>query len=226
MGIEKTLDGGKLGGFRYRVAEHLSDATSISAISAPIKAVTDQLSGMSDAESIGSRIDMIKLNYLGFVQLLRIRDWSKRKFGIDKISNKLPNYVHDAAFTLCVAMPIQAGVYMRNGVDSWKEMFATLGLSALVLGVFGGPLGQGIDGFRELMGVKESMNSPHIVKRISKKYRKAVGVGVVAASLALTAGLYHFIPNRASEARPVQPSSIERMVDYNPDVIYSERVGE
>jgi hypothetical protein len=214
----------KLKGFKYGLMKHLSDATSVSSFSVPLKAVTDQLAGISDLESLESRAKMTALNYLGLVQLLKIRDYTKRKLGISRSKNKALHYIHDIGFVMAVGIPIQTAVYISSGVNDWKEIAMTMGASIGITTCFAGPLGQYVDSVRELLRIKKSKNTPAFIKRIKNSSKKKVAAGLIAGSVALTGLLYSAIPNRDSEVQYQENSKIEQMIEdenTDRDTIYS-----
>lgn len=216
----------KLKGFKYELIEHLSDATSVSTFSVPIKALTDQLAGISDLASIESRVKMTILNYMGLVRVLKLRDYSKKKLGISKSKNKLLHYAHDMAFTAGIGIPIQTAVYLSSGVTDWKEMATSIGVSMGIFCALAGPCGQLIDTYRELLRVKKSKNTPAFVKRLKTKTKKKVAAGLVVGSLALTGLLYSAIPNRNPEVQHQKPLTIENMIGEEASTIYSEKILE
>jgi len=214
----------RLKGFKYELMKHLSDATSVSSFSVPIKAVTDQLAGISDLESLESRAKMTALNYLDLVQLLKIRDYSKRKLGVAKSKNKALHYLHDIGFVAAVGIPIQTAVYVSSGVTDWKEIAMTIGVGLGITCVFAGPLGQYVDSIRELLRIKKSKNTPAFVKRIKNSSKKKVAAGLIAGSVALTGLLYSAIPNRNSEVQYQKDSKIEQIIENESterEMIYS-----
>jgi len=216
----------KLKRFKYGLKKNFADATSLSAFVTPIKAVTDQLAGMTDMQSIESRVKMTALNYFGLVKLLELRDWSKKKTGIAKTTNKAFHYAHDIGFALAIGIPIQTAVYLSSGVDDWKKIAVTIGTSFLATAALAGPGLQVVDTFREITRVKKSKNTPAYFKRLSSSARKKWAVGFVAGSLVLTGLLYSAIPNRNSEVRYEKTPNIERVVDEETQTIYSEKITE
>lgn len=216
----------KLKGFKYELIKHLSDATSVSSFSIPIKAVTDQFAGLSDIESIESRAKTTALNYLGLVQLVRLRDYSKKKLGISKSKSKVLHYAHDMAFTVGVSIPIQTAVYIFSGVTDWKELAMTIGASTGIFCALAGPFGQYMDSIRELLRIKKSKNTPAFVKRIKNSEKKKVAAGLVTGSLALTGLLYLAIPNRDSKIQHQKTSTIENMIEKEASTVYSEKILE
>lgn len=216
----------KLKGFKYELIKHLSDATSVSSFSIPIKAVTDQFAGLSDMESIESRAKITALNYFGLVQLIKLRDYSKKKLGISKSKSKVLHYAHDMAFTAGISIPIQTAIYVSSGVTDWKEIAMAIGTSTGVFCVLAGPLGQFIDTYRELVRVRKSKNTPSFFKGLENKTKKKVAVGLVAGSLALTGLLYSAIPNKNSEVQHQKTPTIEKMIEEEASTVYSEKILE
>ena len=213
-------------GFKYGLMKHLSDATSISAFSVPIKALTDQFAGISNIDSIETRAKMVALNYLGLVQLVKLRDYTKKKSGISRSKNKALHYLHDIAFTACLGIPIQVGVYLSSGVSDWKEIAATIGGGLVVTSIFAGPLGQFIDTYRELMRVKKSNNTPAYFKRIRNDLKRKVGVVLVAGSMALTGLIYSAIPDRTPKAQPRENPATKQILENKTQALYSEKIQE
>lgn len=216
----------KLKGFKYELRKHLADATSISFLSLPIKSITDQIAGISDINSIEARAKITALNYMGFVQMMRLRDYSKKKLGITKSPKKLFHYLHDIGFTLGICMPIQAGIYLSSGVDDWKKMATTLGISLGTLAVLSGPLGQAIDIYREITRVKKSRNTPKYFKKLNSSSRKKWATGLIVTSLALGGFLYSAIPNKNTRAQYKENSTLEKTIDEEPRIVYSEKTLE
>ena len=219
----------RLKGFKHGLKKHLADATSLSAFVTPIKAVTDQLAGMTEIQSIESRAKMTALNYLGLVKLLELRDWSKKKTRIAKTTNKSLHYLHDIGFALTVGVPIQTGVYLSSGVDDWKKIAASIGASFLVTSALAGPGLQVIDTFREITRVKKSKNTPAYFKRLSDSARKKWVAGFVASSLVLTGAFYLAISNKTQDIPYEKSPAIEQRIETqetNNQGIYSQPILE
>ena len=214
----------KLKGWKYGLMKHLSDATSVSTFALPIKATTDQLSGITDLNSIESRVKMTALAYLGLAQINRLRDYSKKKFKLDRNPRKYLHYLHDITFTTAFSIPIQMGVYLWSEVYDWRKIATTIGASLVLTGILGGPFGQFIDTYRELVRVKKSKNTPAFIKRLKNTTKRKVAVGLTAGSIAVTGALYSIIPNVELFSKPSKNSieqKVEQVYENIPTSVYS-----
>jgi len=179
--------------FGYEVKRHLSDATSIATFMNPLYAGLETcVIGMSDPVSIKSRLINLGLLYGGLASLTKIRDYSKKLFGITKSSREIAKGIHDVLFVGAFVLGIKPMVYLAAGEGDWKKIvLGTLG-GVVVAGGLAWPLGRFVDGYRELFGIEETGGLPEIIKKRSSKTKKTLAALITGAAAAATMAVYAF----------------------------------
>ncbi len=175
---------------KYEVAENFVDSTSMISITMPINTAIELFwANMSNEVSLNSRACNLALTYAGFTRVLKFRDYTKNKFNIDS----LPGYVragHDLAYGLTVGPIIKTGIYLAAGETDWKKIAISVGVSTIAMGAVAIPVGWMVDVGRDLWGIKESPRTPKFLKEKSSRFKKAVAIGALAASVTATGLVY------------------------------------
>jgi len=117
---------------------------------------------------------------------------------------------HDKKFT-SITSPARVFLhYMITSLGDKKKMpWAEIGLQTILQGIFYSKFGDkvfwGADVCRYLLGVDEDThrNIPKWLRNASSKTKKKVVAGAFAASMALTAGIYHLTPDEPIEQPPI-----------------------
>jgi hypothetical protein len=123
-------------------------------------------------------------------------DFSRKLFNVgDKTSEKMKQ-VHDTGYAIAYNAVIGPAFYYAAGVTDLKQM--ALGtLCGMGLAVFvGGPMGYAVDAYRDLSGIKDSERLPNVIKRQSRAVKLGLAGLLAAASVGLTAGVYHLTPDK------------------------------
>jgi hypothetical protein len=104
---------------------------------------------MTNQVSLNSRAYNIALMYGRLSRLIKVRDYTKKKFDIDNCSVAI-RAVHDLTYGLTLEPLIKMGVYLAAGETDWKK----IGIGVLgSMGIVGGlcvPLGWAVDVGRDL----------------------------------------------------------------------------
>ena len=178
---------------KYEIKRHLSDVTSIATVCNPIYATLETcVVGMSDLVSIKSRLMNTGLLYAGLASLTKIRDYTKKLFGITKKSREIAKGVHDVLFAAVFIVGLKPLIYLAAGESDWRKI--TLGtLGSLGVGAaIAWPLGRFVDGYRELLGVEETGRLPEFVEKRSSRTKKTLAALLTGAAVAVTAAVYAF----------------------------------
>ncbi|MEK6891075.1 MAG: hypothetical protein AABX03_02965 [Nanoarchaeota archaeon] len=180
---------------------YLVDSTSGLTESTPIFAAFEtQIVGMSPEVSMNARLYTAGLTYLGTGYLFaKGRDsWRSMLNVNDESSNKvqgITDSLYGGLFTLAICPPL----YMLSGSRDFKEIALASVVSAGLATFNGFFAGYAIDLGRDLTGVKESARIPKTIKNRSKTFKRTLALGLVAASLALTAGVYSLSENKIQD---------------------------
>jgi len=192
MKINKIKDGLK---------HHIVDSTALLAESTPVFAAFEVgLAGMSDEVSLNARLFAAGLTYFGGMGYFygKGRDLYRKALHITDKTKERKQTIHDAIYTglfNLIAAPI---IYVGAGSRDIKEI-AIGTASAVAFGAINGaPLGYSVDLFRDLTGLKECgrPSYPKLLKKQNSKIKKSLAVLAVAASVALTAGIYALTPDK------------------------------
>lgn len=176
-----------------KVRSHVVDTTAVLVASNPIFTLSENvLSGMSDKLSIDNRINGSLLFYLGagflfskgrevYNRLLNIKEDSKYKG------------LYDVVWGTIFGAGFNAAVTATNS-QSLEDIAAGAFAGAITGSVTGFPAGYSIDTFRDFTGISPSERLPEKVKGFSRKAKKGLAVGLIAASLAFMSGVYKATP--------------------------------
>ncbi|MBS3078833.1 hypothetical protein J4218_01810 [Candidatus Pacearchaeota archaeon] len=196
------------------------NSTSLLIVATPVQAINDtfimegvgrvmdryhcnpiDLMAMTDQASIQGKVGVAALTYLFAGPLYQIcRQASERKLGITQRSSEWIQGAHDFVFTALYSSSVLLGgytwgYYKTGEWNSWAVGIA-LGISS-VSQVLRGPLiGYSVDCGLDIFGYRECVRKtyPEKVKNMSKRGKIATYATAVAASLALTAGIYGLTP--------------------------------
>lgn len=201
---------------KNKLKYHLVDSTSLLAESTPFFAAYEKgLARMSDELSINARLFAVGLTYFGCMgyAFAKGRDLYRKFLNITGETKEKVQALHDSLYTglfNSVAAPL---IYFACGSRDVKEIAIGTGCGVGLGLVNGAPMGYAIDVFRDLTGLGncERKTYPNFIKKQSPKIKKAIAVGLVAASLAVTSGIYSLVPDK--EQVPIQKTQgIEQMV--------------
>jgi hypothetical protein len=102
---------------------------------------------------------------------------------------------------------IKTCIYLGSGETDWKKIGIGVAGTLAITGALAFPLGWMLDVGRDCWNLKESNRTPAWLKRKTKTGKKAVALGALAISTAVTAGLYGYnyhLENRVNEQTAVQ----------------------
>lgn len=203
---------------KYEIAENFADATTMITLTMPINTGIELFgANMTNQVSLNSRAYNLAVTYGGLTRLLKLRDYTKKKFNMDEKSS-LARCAHDMAYGLTLGPLVKAGIYLAAGETDWKKIGIGVAGTMGIAGALAIPLGWMIDVGRDLWNVKESPRTPKYFKNKSKGFKKAVAAGVFALSISVTAGMYtanHF--RERSMQENYQPAGIEQVVEAERD---------
>jgi len=178
---------------KHELRRHFSDSTAIMTLANPLYAGVETLAvGMSDRVSLNSRLMNTGLVYAGLGSLTKLRDFSKRLFGISEKSREIVKGMHDVVFAGTLIVGIKPLVYLASGEDDWKKIALATGLSVLTGGAVAYPMGYLVDSYRDLTGVEESNRLPELVKRQSPRVKKTLAALLTAGSVGAAGLVYAF----------------------------------
>ncbi len=169
---------------------HIVDTTSQLLASNPLYVAWEKLGlGFSDKLSIDSRIDASILFYSGAGLL-----FSKGRDLYYKAMHRAASKLHDAAYASLFGVLFSAAIYAKNGAPI--DDVAAGALTGAALGAMvGTPVGYAIDAGRDLTGLKKSERLPEKVRNLPGLMKKSIYAGLLAASVALMAGIYYAVPD-------------------------------
>jgi hypothetical protein len=176
---------------KYEVKRHLSDSTAIVTMTNPIYACLETMViGMSNGVSINSRMINTGLVYTGLGSLTKLRDFTKKIFGIGRESKEYVKGLHDVLFAGTFIVGIKPLVYLASGETDWKKIALATGLSVLVGGAVAYPMGYLVDSYRDLTGIEKSGRLPNAIEGQSPKVKKTLAALLTAGSVG-AAGLVY-----------------------------------
>ncbi|MBS3169047.1 hypothetical protein J4210_01055 [Candidatus Woesearchaeota archaeon] len=189
MALEKIISGAK---------QYFSDSTAVSAATTPVYALLETgIARMPHDLSLDARLWAVGLGYCGLGALIGLgRDYSQRKFGITEQTREAIRRLHDTVYSGAIVLASNPFFYLALGCRDFKEIAVGSVVGAAVGAAIGTPLGYAFDWFRDLTGVEPSKRMPAWMKQASSRTKKALAVGLVAASVSLTALVYHFVPDQ------------------------------
>jgi len=189
---------------------HLIDSTALLVASYPIYAAFEtRIAGINNASSIHSKVIVGALTYGGMGFLYgKVRDVSRRLFGIKPETSEAMKYAHDVAYSAGFNLVTNPLFYYAAGVRDIKQIAIATGLSIGVSLAMGGAFGYSIDALRDLTGLKESERLPKSIDALHSRAKKTVAALAVAGSFALTTGVY-LTNHSANNNRPVTQHAIE-----------------
>ena len=198
------------------VGHHIVDTTGLSLASTPIYSALEVfVSGMSVATSFESRLKVLGLGYVGFATVYaKGRDLSKKIFKVDDSVSESKHKVHDSLYNLAFNLAFATPIYLSSGADF--EQTVRGATSAAVLGLFSGVInGYSIDMFRDCVGTKESHRVPNYIKKLGKTTKRFIAAGLIATSIATTAGIYKAkeLISKEPAVYEVQKKSLENIVE-------------
>ena len=206
--------------FTYlNIKSYVIENTGLLLASTPIGALNDMVFGVSISKSLESKLKVIGGAYLGLGFIyVKGRDFSRKMFKMNKegVSEK-KKFAHDAIYNVCWSVPFSLAIYLSSGVDF--ETAKNVTISANIISFFSGPItGYTIDMFRDFAGFKKSDRKiPLVLKNTSKKTKKVLATGMLAASILLTAGVYtvkhNYFPKKYKQEKIIEVSK-QKNLEY------------
>ena len=180
----------------FDLKEHLVEATTFTIVSTPVYATLERVVfGFSPEESLTSRSIFTGLNYFGLALFYESgRESMSNLLKMGRRSDNLQT-LHDVVYGATVSIGISLTVYGLSGVDSEKNILASLS-SGVVGAVFGGLIGNAVETAKDFSGIKES--GRYLARKFrgwSHRAKMGLMAATVAASVLITAGMYHSTPN-------------------------------
>ena len=200
---------------RYEIAENFADATSMVTLTMPINSAIELFgAGMSADVSLASRGYNVAVAYGGLTRVVKLRDYTKRKFDIDNCPRAVRN-LHDVAYGVVLGPLIKSGVYWAAGETDWKKIAIGVAGTMLIAGALSVPIGWMFDVGRDLWGVKPSVRTPEKWQTLSSRDKKKIPLKAMAASIAVTGLLYGagFYRDKVREQNNLESSGIEQVVE-------------
>lgn len=186
---------------KTELGRHLSDSTAITCVSLLTKPIIDtQILGIPDDIAINARLCGIATVYGGLGSLTKIRDASKKYFGLDKPERKRYASLHDGLMGASIALGIGPAIYYFNGVKDITTIACATALGIATTAAISIPYGWYVDTFRDLTGIKESDRfMPQTIRQSSPKTKKTLAAITTVGFIAIAAGVYS-LPNHNLKA--------------------------
>jgi hypothetical protein len=147
---------------------------------------------------------------------------SQNLFKITKESKERTKKVHDALY-VAVASAAMTPAYLKvtelvtnETIDPPTVALATT--IATAIGIFGGTfIGQSIDTYEDLMGVRKSERLHKKIRNLGKKTKIGLVALLTAAALGTTAGIYHFYEDKSllPQTIEIKHETIDKIIDDN-----------
>lgn len=173
------------------LANYFVDTTGLLVASTPVFAAMEVfVSNMPVDVSLETRLKMTQLSYLGLGWAYgKGRDLSKKALKVTEQSKAWQKISLDIGYNVTFNAVISFPIYLSSGANLQQALIGTEG--ACLLSTIAGPLnGYGIDTFRDLIGTKPTTRIPQYVQNMNTQVKKALAIGLVGASIGLTAGIY------------------------------------
>jgi len=185
---------------------HLVDSTALMVPSTPLFGAFETfVAGMSVENSIHARALAYGLTYAGMGRLFtKGLDISRNLFKIKPETKERVKQFHDTAYAVTYNLAISPFFYYAAGVRDFKQIAIGTGMAMGVALFIGGPMGYFVDGYRDLMGIKDSKRIPRAVSGQSPRIKKTIAALVLSSSIGLTAGLYQFVPKKDTQTNTYQ----------------------
>ena len=199
---------------KYEIQENFVDATSMVTLTMPINTAIETFGAdMTNQISLNSRAYNLALAYGGLTRLVKLRDYTKKKFNVDKFSGVLRG-AHDAAYGVTFGPLAKIGVYLAAGETDWKKIAVGTFGSMVIIGGLSIPLGWVVDVGRDLWGIKQSVRTPEYFQNKSSSFKKRIAISALATSLAATGLIYTLNNFRTSgfSTAHKEKQSIEQLI--------------
>jgi len=217
-----TWEDVRIGGRKLirETAKSVCDSTALLAIASPIQAFADtvllenigkasdalgitfwnmsNLTAMTNERSFNGKIGVAAITYCGIGWAYgRLRQVSRKAFGINDKSKEYIQGIHDWVFTALYSSGVLIGGYTYANEHDWQKIGFALGLSAATQIVRGPLIGYAVDCYEDLLGFKECgrVTYPQAIKNLGKKAKLGVAALGVAASVGLIATIYSLTPS-------------------------------
>jgi len=153
----------------------------------------DNSMDLSDDLSVKAKLTISVWTYLGLGSVYsRGRQLSRRLFNITRESNEMTQAIHDTLYPAAFNSFVGPALYFTSGARDLREIVS--GATVLIgLGIGTGWLmGYAIDAGRDLAGLENCERStyPDILRRQNKLTKRAIGAGLVGASIGLCSLIY------------------------------------
>lgn len=172
---------------------HIVDCTALLAESLPIITAFDLGTGMEEAVSTNGKYATTSATYLGLGTAFARGNFASRR--LCKITDQTPEWkitVHDITYTAVFNAIVQPLFYLASGERDLKQLVMTSGVITAVLAA-NGRFGMGaVEWARDLTGLDQNnkRSYPDLLRRRNSKTKKAIAVGLMAASLSAIVDMY------------------------------------
>lgn len=191
------------------VRKNLLPATLFNSINLLPSAMAETLTGFNKYDSIYSRMINWELSYLTLPAIISLRNWSTKKFNINKKS-KTTKIFHDASYAIGTNIATKLFTYNQIQESELKETIMIIGSSLTMAGFYYLTF-KFADKLKEIKNNKTIKNNKDFFNK-KQNYAKNTAIAMVA-SLALTAGFYACIPNNNQQIKTIDefitPSTTE-----------------
>lgn len=229
MSLESIISSGVSLGKRLakRAPRDCLNSTSLLIVATPVQAFNDTFGmelwgiyiaetpnaiiAMTDQASIQGKVGVAALTYAFAGPLYQIcRGASERKLGITQKTWEPIQWIHDFIFTALYSSSVILGGYgygyAVTGEFDTKSVGLALGISCISQIIRGPLIGYSVDTGLDMWEYKECVRKtyPSKIKNMSKRGKLTTYFTAVAASLALTAGIYGLTPSSWSNPQRLQ----------------------
>lgn len=197
------------------VATYFVDSTALLLTPLPLySAYETLLVGMRDIVSLNSKLDAVEWTYKGLGIAVSLgRKASRWMWGITKESPERVQKRHDLFYFAAINIPLSVNFYLRAGETDWEKIAWGAGISSL-LGAITGPIsGYLVDSARDIAHLEECKRPGYVkyIKPLPTWAKTSLAPLAVAASIALTTGVYHLSSDK-SISEHYRTNSLEQKV--------------
>src|SRR3989344_2208263 len=203
--------------------KHFVESTAIVTAVTPLAAFLEVLVLDNDI-SINARLSLAALTYGGFgYAICKGRDYLRKVLNITEITTEKIQKICDGAMGLGFGLITGPFFYYLAGERDPQNIALASFLGSMRLVFEGIACGYAIDFYKDLSGIQESKRIPSKIfgldiKNKSPKFKKSLLALATAGSIALTSGIYHFIPDKKKDVK----SYNEYKKDFQTEIVNNQ----
>ncbi|HME86929.1 MAG TPA: hypothetical protein VKE88_00790, partial [Candidatus Nanoarchaeia archaeon] len=180
--------------------QNLVDTIAMAAASTPFFALSESMT-RGDAQSIEDRVLSLGISLLINPAILGVRKFGSTKMELQDKKDWKQTFF-DSMYLGVITAAGSLPLYFKNSDQTLTDnLVATVG-AGLIGGISGPFVGYFRDTFSDMWGLEECnrLLYPSFVKNKSQPMKRLISAGLVAASLAVCAGIYKATPDKERSA--------------------------